>query len=111
MTDWLNIYIVKRKADKCRLLISNKENDLSIDIGDETILCDKSVKLLGMKIDNRLAFNEHIRSICRKVSCKLHALARVSDFMKPDKLKLLMKAFIESVLILSFDMDVSQSYS
>ena len=91
-----NNFFFKLNGDKCRLLISSKENDLSVDIKGETILCDKYVKLLGIKIDNRLTFNEHVSGICKKVSCKLHALARVSDFMKQDKLKLLMKAFIES---------------
>ena len=32
----------------------------------------------------------------KKANSKLHALARVSNFMNTDKLRLLMKAFIES---------------
>ena len=93
---WFKINLFKLNADKCKLLISNKENDLSIDVEGETIICQKSVKLLGIKIDNQLKFNEHISSICKKVSLKLHALARVSGFMDQDKLRLLMKSFIES---------------
>ena len=41
-------------------------------------------------------FNEHISNICKKVSLKLHALARVAYFMDHNKLRLLMKAIIES---------------
>ena len=93
---WFSNNSFKLNADKCKLLISNKENDLSIDIEGESIICEKSVKLLGIKIDNKLTFSEHITSICKKVSLKLHALARVSHFMSHDKLRLLMKAFIES---------------
>ena len=37
-----------------------------------------------------------ISNICKKASLKLHALARVAHLMKRDKLRLLMKAFIES---------------
>ena len=40
--------------------------------------------------------NEHVSNICKKVSTKLHALARISNFMNPQKLRLLMKAFIVS---------------
>ena len=34
--------------------------------------------------------------MCNKASAKLHALARISNLMKPNKLKILMKAFLES---------------
>ena len=83
-------------ADKCKLLISNKDSDLPINIEGETIVCEKLVKLLGIKIDNQLTFSEHVSSICKKVSLKLHALARVSNEMNLNKLRLLIKAFIES---------------
>ena len=82
--------------DKCKLLISNCEKDISLILDNEVIECSKSVKLLGVSIDNRLNFNEHISNLCKKVSIKLHALARISKFMSQDKLRLLMKAFIES---------------
>ena len=38
----------------------------------------KSVKLLAITIDNKLDFNERIFKLRKKVSLKLHALARVS---------------------------------
>ena len=80
-----------------KLLVSNKEEDFSLDIAGDTVKCEKSVKLLGIKIDNQLTFNEHISSICKTVSLKLHALARVSYFTSQDKIKTFeMKAFIES---------------
>ena len=46
-------------------------------------------------MDNLLTFSDHISSICKKVSLKLHALAIVSLFMDQDKLRLLSEAFIE----------------
>ena len=33
--------------------------------------------MLGMKIDNNLNFNNHIKSICRKAGQKLIALLRI----------------------------------
>ena len=41
-------------------------------------------------------FNEHISNLCKKVSVKLHALARISNLMSHDKLRLILKAFIEA---------------
>ena len=96
LTEWFNINFLKLNASKCKLLVSHRKNELSIDIEGKTIICEKSVKLLGITIDSQLTFYEHISSICKKVSLKLHALARVSHLMHQNKLRLLMKAFIES---------------
>ena len=94
---WFEDNFFKLNADKCKLLITNHEDDVSIiKVGCETIIGQKSVKLLGIKLDNKFDFNEHITNLCKKTNSKLHALARVSKFMNSDKLRLLMKAFIES---------------
>ena len=68
----------------------------SIILNNEVIECSKSVKLLGVTIDNKLDFSEHVTKLCKKVSSKLHALARISNCMSHDKLRILMKSFIES---------------
>ena len=93
---WFNNNYFKMNADKCHLLITNHEDDVSATIGGEIIICEKSVKLLGIYIDNKLDFNIHLSKICSKVSLKLHALARISHLLSTDKLKIIMKAFIDS---------------
>ena len=67
-----------------------------MNIDDNVIKSDKSVKLLGIKIDKNLDFEDHVTSLCKKASQKLHALARVAPFVEPNKLRVLMKAFIQS---------------
>ena len=67
---------MKSNEDKNFLIITNSDEG-SAKIGNHTIECSKSVKLLGIQIDNKLHFNEHVSNICKKVSMKLHALARV----------------------------------
>ena len=64
--------------------------------GTDIIHGSRSVKLLGITIENELNFTEHISNLCKKASQKLHALARISHFINTDKLKMLMKAFIVS---------------
>ena len=96
LLEWFNNNYFKLNPDKCKLLISKQGSKLSVDIEGETIACQDTVKLLGIKIDNQLNFNEHISTICKKVSLKLHVLARISHFINQEKLRLLMKAFIES---------------
>ena len=93
---WFNNNYFKMNANKCQLLITNHENDVSVNIDGQKIECSKSVKLLGVCIDNKLDFNEHVSNICKKVSKKLHALRRVSHLMNKDKLRIIMKSFIES---------------
>ena len=93
---WFEDNYFKLNADKCKLLIANHEDEVSVKIQDETIICEKAVKLLGVTIDNKLNFNEHVSNLCKKASLKLHALSRISHLMKKDKLRTLMKAFIES---------------
>ena len=96
LKDWFrnNYFVVNN--DKCNLLITNHDGDVSLKLGNEIITGKKWVKLLGIKIDNKLDFSEHVSSICRKANLKLHALARVSKFMNKEKLRILARAFIES---------------
>ena len=96
LRNWFENNFFKLNADKCNLLISNHDEDASIIINNEIIEGNKSVKLLGIKIDNEVKFKEHVTSLCQKVSQKLHALARIANYMNTDKLRLILKAFIES---------------
>ena len=51
----------------------NHEEEVSISLNNEVIQSNKSVKLLGIKIDNKLDF-------------KLHGLAKVAPFVNKEKL-------------------------
>ena len=71
---WLDDNFLMLNNDKCKFLASKRKGDLSIRIGQKIIKCQMTVKLLGIKIDNHLNFQEHIQTICKKASLKLHAL-------------------------------------
>ena len=43
-----------------------------------------------------LKFDDHINNILKKANAKFYALLRVSKFMSHNKLRLLLKTFIES---------------
>ena len=93
---WFNDNYFTLNVNKCKLIITNHDDNVFVNIDGQTIYNSKSVKLLGVQIDNNLDFSEHVNNICNKVSKKLHALCRVSNYMNRNKLRLLMKAFIES---------------
>ena len=93
---WFYDNYLMMNADKSHLLVTKLDDNVFIKVDREIIEGSKTVKLLGITIDNQLDFTEHVSKICKKVSIKLHALARISNFMNPQKLRMLLKAFIES---------------
>ena len=65
-------------------------------LGDLKIYNENSNKMLGIKIDNKLSFDEHITELCNKASQKLHALARIASYMQTKQRKQIMQAFISA---------------
>ena len=64
------------------------------------IFNSKCKKLLGIKIDSSLSVTEHVGELCNKASQKLHALPRVAKFKNTEKRRVIMKAFINSQLVI-----------
>ena len=54
------------------------------------------MKLLGVKVDHDLNFNEHVSSLCKKASQKLNALSRIASCMTFDQRRLILNSFITS---------------
>ena len=79
-------------ADKSHLLVTSHLDKISVNVGKEEIKCEKSVKLLGIQIDDKLDFSEHVSTLCKKASLKLHALARISNYMSTPKLRIILKS-------------------
>ena len=86
---------MKANADKCHLLITTDE-EKNISIGGEKIQNSKSEKLLGVTIDNKLSFTEHVHKICDKASQMLNVLIQLASFMSFDKQRLIMKVVVNS---------------
>ena len=93
---WFKLNYLKSNEDKCHLLMSNPSGDLSIKVGNEIISNSHEVKLLGITINNSLNFDTHVAKLCKKANQKLHALARLSNYMDQEKLRVIMKAFVTS---------------
>ena len=88
---------MKLNDDKCHLLVfGDKANYVSVTVGDSLIKETIEEKLLDVTIDEDLSFKNHLDSLCKKASQKLHALVRISKFMDTDKLVLMMNTFVMS---------------
>ena len=92
---WVDENHMKTNADKCQLLVSTN-SAVSANNGEFVINNGNEEKLLGIKIDTKLSFENHISSLCKTVSQKLHALAIILNYMGLSKRKCLTKAFVAS---------------
>ena len=77
---WFKNNLLKRNADKCHFLVSTNDR---VSMTLDGIKIDKSdtEKLLGVKFDKKLAFDDHISDICKKAGRKISALATVTPYM------------------------------
>ena len=55
-----------------------------------------TVKLLGITIDCRLKFSEHVNTLCKKANNKTSAISRVAEYLDQDKRRILYNTFIMS---------------
>ena len=92
---WFSDNQMKANPDKCHLLISSASQS-ELRVGIVTIKSSICEKLLGIKIDNKLRLNTHVENLCKKVSRKIHGLARVTPYMTVSKRRILMNAFFKS---------------
>ena len=92
---WFKNNLLKRNADKCHFLVSTNDR---VSMTLDGIKIDKSdtEKLLGVKFDKKLTFDDHISDICKKAGRKISALARVTPYMGIAKKRILMNAFFIS---------------
>ena len=65
-----------------------KENITLQISGQQKMINSKEVEILGTKIDQKLLFHKHIKSISKKAGQKLRALLRISHTLKIKKRKL-----------------------
>ena len=92
---WFKENHMKPNGDKCNILVTT-EKSVSVNIGGSNVTNKKEQKLLGIKFDSSLSFEGHITNLCKKASPKLHALARIINYMDLLERKVSMKAIVTS---------------
>ena len=93
---WFEDNYMKMNSGKCHLFVSgNKYEQMWAKIGNDKILESRTVKLLGITIDNELKFDEHIDNVCMKAQRKLSVLARIRKYLDFNKLRTIFKTFFE----------------
>ena len=92
---WFKNNHMKVNADNCHLLLT-RDTNVTAKTGKFDVKNSRKEKILGMKIETKLSFENHVSSLWKKANQKLHALAKVVNFMDLAQRKSLLKAFITS---------------
>ena len=93
---WFENNYMKLNQSKCHFLTSGSTEHLWVKVGNEMIWESQFEKLLGITVDKNLSFSLHLKELCKKVSQKVSALARIVNILPFQKRHILMKTFIES---------------
>ena len=96
--NWFEINSLVANPSKFQMLLLGVKNyeDFGIFIKDSYIKCTNTVKLIGVTLDNKLSFRNHVEEICKKANQKTKALLRIRNHLTQDRAYLLYKTFIAS---------------
>ena len=81
------------------IFIKKDRSDTSgtdISLSDKNIKSEKTVKLLGIKLDNKLNFDAHISDLCKKAATQLNVMKRLKQFNGFEERKNLVQSFVYS---------------
>ena len=85
-------------SDKCHFMALGTPNTLpTFKCKNITIKNSVSEELLGVIINNKLYFTEHLNTVCKKANLKLYALNKISRFLSPEQHVLIINAYIKSL--------------
>ena len=89
---WFENNPLKSNVDKCHFLVSTSQ-EVSLFVNPFKIKSSDCEKLLGVKFDSKLKFDQHITDVQRTTSRKIHAPATAMLFKN---LRLLMNSFFKT---------------
>ena len=97
--DWLRRNNMNTNPEKFQSMILQKSGNSdvhTIEIDDNKIETTNSVDLLGIHIDNKLTFDDHIFTLCNKTSMQLNAIGRLKHYLGKKELEVIVNSFIYS---------------
>ena len=95
-TDWFKQNMMEANASKFQALILNSATSETFKVNGEEIKSEKTVKLLGVNLDDKLNFHYHVSTLCRKAGAQLRVLQRLSRYLDTDSKMQIFRSFILS---------------
>ena len=97
---WFNFNSMMVNPAKFQLMFLGQErkprSKYCIDIDGNIIPEQNEIKLLGVAIDQKLNFDSHVKSFCKRANQKVRALRRIRTFINFKSAKLIYNAYILS---------------
>ena len=93
--EWFTRNLMLANPQKFQALFLNcKEKKFIFDLDNVTIIPNDVVKLLGVHLDSKFNFENHISHICKKAGNHLNVLKRLSKFINKNDRMAIFRAFI-----------------
>ena len=95
--EWMKANRLSLNVEKtCFMLFTHAQvdrNTVSISLGNRNISQVRSTKFLGIQIDDKLNYNDHISILSKKLSCTIGTMRRISPLVPPSILKTIFVLF------------------
>ena len=97
ISKWFDVNGMISNPDKFQVIIFGSSNELEyLNIQGHLIKCQKVVKHLGVLIDNKLDFNNHIDHICKKTGKQVNAIYRLCNILDEETKVAIYNSFIKA---------------
>ena len=97
---WFDINDMQANPSKFQFMVmSNVSVDkecISLSVNKSILKLESHIKILGVTIDDRLTFTEHISICCSKAARQLNALPRISRYLHISSCSFLFNGFVKS---------------
>ena len=99
--NWCKLNEIVEYPDKVQLIFFGlkEDHELCMDIHGDIIKISNTVKLLGVTIDSKLRFNEHIKTICQKTKIRLKLFQGLQGTWNPKRLAYFITHLYQQMLI------------
>ena len=80
----------------CYMSFESNPDKSDLILEDSTkISSAEEYEILGVTIDNRLTFYNHLKSLCKKIASKLNALTRIAPYLNHNQIRLVYNSFFK----------------
>ena len=97
---WFALNGMQANPKKFQFMLLSSRNidvdDAKLYVGDTLLTPERCVKVLGVTIDNRLSFTNHVSILCQKAAKQIHALARISKYLNEKSRIIVYNSFVKS---------------
>ena len=92
-------YVVLNPGKCCYMSFGSNPDKSDLILKDSTkIPSAEEYVILGVTIDKRLNFYNHLKNLCKKIANKLNALTRIAPYLNHNQIRLIYKSFFNGQL-------------